>query len=132
MSSAYFAYTTRFYSEARGRIRERFAALSAAWPPELLQADPVKRIAFYGAGDVAEIGYVCLQETDLSVAAVFDVDSTRCFFGTPVRSIARLAMPSEWDDFHILVVMAFDAATQNRVREQLTAAHFPPDRIFWI
>lgn len=129
MSSAYFAYTTRFYSEARGRIRDRFSALSSQWPRELLQTSPVKRIAFYGAGDVAEIGYVCLQETDLSVAAVFDVDGPRRFFGTPVRPVTDLALRTQWDDFGILVLMAFGQAEIASAVSHLVAVEFPMDRV---
>ncbi len=32
MSSAYFAHSMRFYAEARDRIQDRFAYLSAQWP----------------------------------------------------------------------------------------------------
>ncbi len=132
MSSAYFAYTTRFYVEARGRVRERFATLSASWPPALVSQSGAKRIAFLGATDVAEIGYVCLQETDLAVAVVFDGDGTRRFFGTPVRPVASLATADEWGQFGILVVMAFDAALLATAREHLSTAQFPEDRVFWI
>jgi hypothetical protein len=132
MSSAYFAYTTRFYAETRGRVRDRFALLSAAWPAELAPDRPAKRIAFYGATDVAEIGYVCLQETDLTVTAVFDGDGSRRFFGTPVRPLTHLDRPAEWDAFGILVVMAFDVTMVARAREHLAAARFPAERVFWI
>lgn len=132
MSSAYFAYTTRFYAEARGRVRDRFAVLSTSWPPELLHDSPDKRIAFYGATDVAEIGYVCLQETDLAVTLVFDEDVGRRFFSTPVRPMVQLSNPTEWERFRILVVMAFDVATVARAREHLAAVGFPAHRVFWI
>jgi ribosomal protein S25 len=132
MSSAYFAYTTRFYAETRGRVRERFAVLSATWPAALVRDQPVKRIAFYGAAEVAEIGYVCLQETDLTVTAVFDTDASRRFFGTPVRPLTHLNRPAEWDSFGMLVVMAFDVSVLARCREHLAATQFPADRVFWI
>jgi hypothetical protein len=132
MSSAYFAYTTRFYAETRGRVRERFAVLSASWPAELARDQPARRIAFYGATEVAEIGYVCLQETDLSVTAVFDRDASRRFFGRPVRPLAHLDAPSAWDAFDMLVVMAFDDTVLARCREHLAAVRFPADRVFWI
>jgi predicted transcriptional regulator len=132
MSSAYFAYTTRFYAEARARVRDRFAALSISWPAERSTDSGVKRIAFYGASEVAEIGYVCLQETDLAVSVVFDGDGTRRFFGTPVRAAASLAAPSEWEQFDILVVMAFDVTALAHAREHLAAVRFPAERVFWI
>jgi len=84
-------------------MRERFAVLSTSWRPELSGESGTKRIAFYGATDVSEIGYVCLQETDLTVTAVFGGDGTRRFFGTPVLPMGRLA-----------------------------AVRLPAERIFWI
>lgn len=132
MSRAYFAYTTRFYAETRARVRERFAALSDAWPEDPSRNPAVKRIAFYGAGDVSEIGYVCLQETDLAVSVVFDGDATRPFFGTPVRPMAALANPAEWVRFDMLVVMAFEVAELARARLHLADVRFPSDRVFWI
>jgi len=132
MSSAYFASTTRFYAEARNRIRERLALLSASWPDASKPARVTKRLAFYGAGDVAEIGYICLQETDLAITAVFDEDPGRRFFGTTVRAVRELDSPSTWDAFGVLVVMAFDVAILTRIRAHLAAVQFPAERIFWI
>jgi hypothetical protein len=132
MSSSYFAYTTRFYAEARERVRERFATLSTTWPLDGEGGSDEKKIAFYGATEVAEIGYVCLQETDLKITAVFDGDGTRRFLGTPVRAVAHLAAPAQWQHFGILVVMAFDAAMVAEAREHLSSVGFPSDRIFWI
>jgi hypothetical protein len=106
--------------------------LSAAWRPELSPESGTKHIAFYGATDVAEIGYVCLQETDLTVTAVFDGDGSRRFFGTPVLPVGRLAAPSEWNQFGILVVMAFDVAMVADARAHLAAVRFPAERVFWI
>lgn len=132
MSRAYFAYTTRFYAETRARVRERFAALSHAWPADRSRAPAVKRIAFYGASDVSEIGYVCLQETDLQMTAVFDGDATRRFFGMPVLPTTALANPAERDRFDMLVVMAFDADELTQARAYLADVAFPADRVFWI
>jgi DNA-binding MarR family transcriptional regulator len=132
MSRAYFAYTTRFYAETRARVRERFAALSHAWPVDRSSDPAVKRVAFYGGGDVSEIGYICLQETDLQMSVVFDGAATRRFFGTPVLPVAALQSPAEWQRFDVLVVMTFDVTELARARAVLTDAHFPPDRVFWI
>ena len=86
MTRAYLDYSIRFYSEARERLHHRFAALSSAWRP----AGEAKRIVFYGAGEVAEIGYVCLQETDLELVGVADDQRRRPFFGLPVHPTSAL------------------------------------------
>lgn len=128
MSTAYFASTTRFYAEARDRVRERLSHLSQTWTAG---ADP-KRVAFYVAAEVAEIGYVCLQETDLLVTAVFDGNGRRRFFGEPVRSIDRLACADDWADFDVLVIMSFDDRIRTEAETRLREAGFPADRVFWI
>ena len=65
----------RFYISARDRIREQLAGVGS----------PATRIAFYGTGEIAEIAYVCLQETDLHLVAVVDENAGRRFFGLTVH-----------------------------------------------
>ena len=129
ISTAYLAYTTRFYVEARNRVRERLAALSSGWP---MPIDGGKRVGFYGATDVAEIGFVCLQETDLIVTAVFGDNGTRRFFGTPVHGVGALDDPASWNDFGVLAVMAFEETGRRQAERHLDAICFPPERRFWI
>lgn len=131
MSSAYFAYTTRFYTEARDRIRERFAVLASSWPASIQDA-PAKRVVFYGANEVAEIGYVCLQGTELTVVAVVDDVAGGRFLGMSVKDISWLHTPERWSEFEMLIVMAFSEAETARARRRLAASPFPADRVFWI
>ena len=70
MSRDSLQYSVRFYAEARERIRDRFAELSAEWPSN--NGSSEKRIVFLRTGEVAEIGYVCLQETDLQLVAAIN------------------------------------------------------------
>jgi hypothetical protein len=131
ISTAYFAYTTRFYTEARERVRERLAHLSETWRG----GNGRKRVAFYGAAEAAEIGYVCLDESDLVVTAVFDssgANGRRRFFGEPVRPLDRLARTDEWIDFDMLVVMSFDDRIRQDAEARLRDAGFPAERVFWI
>jgi predicted transcriptional regulator len=129
ISTAYLAYQTRVYAEARNRVRDRLAALSREWTAD--GAGP-KRIAFYGAAEVGEIGYVCLQETDLVVTAVFDGTGRPPFFGTPVRPLDRLASPESWADFDVLVIMSFEDRIRREAEARLSSAGFPPERVFWM
>ncbi|NUR53739.1 MAG: winged helix-turn-helix transcriptional regulator [Acidobacteria bacterium] len=132
MSRAYFAYTTRFYIEARNRVRERFLVLSDTWPASLLDGDGRKRIVFHGAGEVAEIGHVCLHETDLTLVATLDGDSGRRIFGQPVLPTSWLDSKTSWSEFGVLVVMSFDDAQLVDVRARLSALEFPANRVFYI
>ena len=59
----YVQQSYRFYKEARQKLYSLFQGLTQ---------DGVKRIVFYGAGDVAEIAAICLEETLISLVAVVD------------------------------------------------------------
>ena len=105
MSRESLKYSLRFYTEARERISGQFAQLSADWPCDSSE----KRIVFFGTGEVAEIGYVCLQETDLRLTSVFDDERRKPFFGVDVLPTHALR-EVRWDadhGFSALVVMAF-------------------------
>ena len=106
-----------FYMEARNRIRDSFGELSANWPGG--NGHPVaKRIIFYGAGEVAEIGYVCLQETDLRLVGVIDEARERPFFGMQVSQPSLLDDPATDQCFDRIVVMSFD-----HTRREIGRAH---------
>jgi hypothetical protein len=128
IATAYFARSTRVYAEARDRVRERLSGLSRAWDAG---AGP-KRVAFYGAAEVAEIGHVCLQETDLVVTAVFDGNGRRQFFGAPVRPLDWLARSESWQAFDVLVIMSFEDHIRREAEVYLREAGFPMGRVFWI
>ena len=124
MSRRYLQSIFRFYSEARGRIAESFAELSASWPAGTAE----KRIAFVPAADVAEVGYVCLQATDLTLVAVFDDERAKPFFGLPVQRISELA--THEPRFDRLIVMSLGDGDD--IRARLVALDYPLDRVFWI
>ena len=59
----YIQYSYRFYRDARQKLRELF---------QDFMAQGVHRVVFYGAGDLAEIAYVSLQETYIQLVVVVD------------------------------------------------------------
>jgi DNA-binding MarR family transcriptional regulator len=59
----YIQYSYNFYKEARQKLRELYADL---------EQQGISRIVFYGAGDLAEIAYVSLQETSIQLVAIVD------------------------------------------------------------
>ena len=128
MSRVALQNSIRFYVDARDRIREHFATLSKELPGEGLVA---KRIVFYGAGEVAEVGYVCLQGTGLQLVGVVDDHGRERFFDVPVYDPALLhATDINGSPFGRLVVMSFGET--EKIRAQLEAMAIPPDRVFWI
>lgn len=126
LTREYLQGTLQFYTDARERVRDRFRELSA----ELDALGLSKRIVFYGAGEIAEIGYISLQETDLQLVAVVDGQRSKPFFGLPVHPPADLQ--SLWVDgsgFERLVVMSFAA---DGIREELRKSGIKPQLVFWI
>jgi len=80
LSRMYLQYSIRFYTTARVRIRESLTTIGG----------PNTRIVFYGTGEVAEIAYVCLQETNLQLVGVVGDTNGRRFFGVPVYTIDQV------------------------------------------
>ena len=131
MSRNYLQYSVRFYGEARDRIRESFARLSAEWPMDPNGGPTEKRIVFLGTNEVAEIGYICLQETDLELVGVVDDRGRRRFFGVPIHTDGDLQ--SDWiggQPFGRLVVMSFTET--DSILHTLTQARIPEKKVFWI
>lgn len=89
MSQAYFQDSVRFYASARERVGRQLANLSAEWPAGRRVAGR-KSIVFLGTGEVTEIAYICLQETDLQLTGVIDFQGRSRFFGVPVHAAATL------------------------------------------
>ena len=127
----YLDNTLHLYTETRDRIRERLTLLSDEWPAEPDGLNGEKRIVFYGAGDVAEIGYICLQGTDLHLVGVVDDRRTKPFFGIPVNSPDSVrATGLNGQQFDRLVVMSFRQA--DRIRARLESVAMPAAKVFWI
>ena len=88
-------------------------------------------MAFYGAGDVAEIGYAALRQTDLTLVAVVDDERRGKFFEHAIQSSAQLAGSEiAGVSFERLIVMMVNPAPQ--VGSALRARSVPRDRICWL
>jgi hypothetical protein len=140
ITQAYLRNTLSFYAQARNRIRERFDVLSATFNDlpgngngsgngHAVESGE-KRIVFYGAGEVAEIGYICLQETDLGLVAVVDDKATR-FFNVPVYARSELKPTCVGErPYDRLVVMSF--ADAKALREKMAGLDIEESRLFWL
>lgn len=82
LTYAYVQYSYRFYRDARHRTRQLFLQL---------RLEDLKRVAFFGAGDLAEIAYLSLQEFDLAFVGIGDFNGNGgSFFGHRVQSPEEL------------------------------------------
>lgn len=126
LTREYLEGTLKFYADARERVRDRFIELSAALDRE----HRTKRIVFFGAGEIAEIGYISVQHTDLQLVAVVDDARTKPFFGLPVHPEQRLTGNTiDGCAFDRLIVMAF---TADGVQERLDRCGVPAEQVFWL
>ncbi|HEX5480518.1 MAG TPA: winged helix-turn-helix transcriptional regulator [Dehalococcoidia bacterium] len=119
-----------WYAEARNRIRTRLRALSSDWIASP-GAHEHKPVVFYGAGDVAEIAYVCLLQTDLTLVGVVDETRIEPFFGRGVRPLSALG-PDVLDGaaFERVIVTSFDDG--GPIVSKLRDRGCSSDRLFWL
>lgn len=130
MSRAYLDSSVQFYRHTRDRILQRFSTLSSTWPGDRINGSS-KRIVFYGAGDVAEIGYICLADTDLHLTGVVDKSRTKPFFGMSVcapHDLGGLVLRGQ--PFDRLVVMSF--GNTEMLQADIDALDVPLARVFWL
>lgn len=80
--------TIHLYTETREHIRCSLSQISSRCRPN---GDGQKRVVFYGAGDVAEIAYVSLQTTDLTLVGVVDDRRTGRFFNLMISAADQLS-----------------------------------------
>lgn len=71
LTHQYILYFMQHYKAARSKIKELFNELSE---------NNRKRIFFFGLSELAEIAYITLQETDLTLASIIDDELVGCKF----------------------------------------------------
>ncbi len=80
----YIQFSYLFYKEARQKLRKLFQDFTKSG---------VNRVAFFGAGDLAEIAYLSLQETSIELVAIIDEETAENkFFHLVVKN--PKALPS--------------------------------------
>ena len=127
MSAVLLQNSVRFYMTARERIR---ASLASAGPPDAADGGG-NRVVFYGTGEVAEIAYVCLQETNLSLVGVVGPPNGRGFFGLPVQSTDDVRDGSvNGTAYDRLVVTSFD--DREAIRARLDTLGVAAERVHWL
>ena len=120
--------TVHLYTQTRELIR---SSLSAVAERCHVDAAGQKRVVFYGAGDVAEIAYVSLQSTDLTLVGVVDDRRAGRFFDMPICGSEHLSpeMLRTVPYSHVVVTSVRHA---DAIRVQLDARAVPPARVSYI
>jgi hypothetical protein len=84
LTYAYLQFSYQFYRDARSKLKTLLQNLINR---------KVRSVAFFGVGDLAEIAYLSIQETDLEFAGIGDSNGTYGrFFGHPVFDMDRFGM----------------------------------------
>lgn len=79
----YVQYSIQFYKRARDRTSDLFSGLADSG---------VSRVAFCGAGELAEIAFLSLQEAGMELVCVIDENwPRRRFMGAPVIGPGRIS-----------------------------------------
>ena len=106
----HMVYSLHLYRRTRQTLRESLGRMAA---------DGLKRVAFYGPGEAAELAYLTLRELGLEPGAVFGDEPGGAFLGFQVRPLAELTA----EDFDAVVVATFD---RPEATIELLAAHGVP------
>lgn len=120
--------TVRLYTETRDVIRSGLCKVSARCPRD---AHGRKSVVFYGLGDVAEIAYISLQGTGLTLAGAVDDKRTGHFFGLPIQHSSRLSTSSRdsLGPVHLVVTTLRHSAT---IEARLAQLQVPRNRVSFL
>lgn|GEM_PF-4501780 len=120
--------TVRLYTETRDVIRLGLCTVS-----ERCRLDPYgrKSVVFYGAGDVAEIAYVSLQSTDLTLVGVVDDVRDGRFFGMPIHRADMLTAGRVAEEPYSQVVVT-SVRYADKIRTSLEARDVPHTQISYL
>jgi DNA-binding MarR family transcriptional regulator len=114
----YMKYSFNFYKDLRARLNGVFFAI---------EKEGVQKITFYGAGEIAEIAYLSLQETGLTlIEVVDDFKVGKSFFGKKVKPVESL----KEIDCERVIVMAL--ASKDKIQKKARELGITGDKLILI
>ena len=118
--------TVHLYTQTREQIRASLSDVSARCEAD---AAGLKRMVFYGAGDVAEIAYVSLQSTDLTLVGVVDDRRRGRFFNVTIYDPDRLTA-DRLDGVAYSYIIVASIRHTDAIRARIAARGVPSHRVF--
>lgn len=115
LSYEYMQYALELYRNARKKMRRLF---------NTLEKEGVRRVVFYGAGDLAEIAFITLQETRISMIALADEsEAGKPFLGKTICKLERID-PQTYDK----IILTADISPKDAIK-QIKAYRLPWEKI---
>lgn len=120
--------TIHLYTQTRELIRVSLSGVSERCPAD---ASGKKRIVFYGAGDVAEIAYVSLQSTDLTLVGVVDDHRTGRFFELEISPPDQLSADDVCGSAYAHIVVT-SVRHAEAIRARIDARAVPESQVSYL
>lgn len=115
LTAEYLRFSVNFYKDIKQLLLSKF---------EELETKQVKRVLFFGAGEVAELAYLYLQLSRLELAGVIDEpEKEKDFFGMKIKGREALA-ETDWD-----VILLTRLENTEGIIRKLEQSGIGPDRI---
>jgi len=114
----YIQHSYIFYKEARQKLRDLYTDL---------EKQGITRIIFYGAGDLAEIAYISLQETTIQLVAIVD-DAKR---GTQFMKFL-VADPARLDSIAYDRILVTTINSRNAILQRIAQSGISPELVIEI
>jgi DNA-binding MarR family transcriptional regulator len=115
LTAEYLRYSINFYRDIKELLLSKF---------DEMDSKHMKRILFYGAGEVAELAYLYLQLTPLELTGMIDDKiKGKNFFGFVVRGTENVH-DMDWD---MILLTRLDSTEE--IFQRLTQEGIGPDRI---
>lgn len=118
--------TIHLYTQTREQIRSSLVDLSGHCA---VLPSGEKRVVFYGAGDVAEITYVSLQRTDLTLVGVVDDQRRGKFFDVTICGPDGLS-PAGLNGAEYSHVIVASIRHSETIQARISERGVPQSRVF--
>jgi DNA-binding MarR family transcriptional regulator len=115
LTAEYLRYSLNFYRDIKQLLLGKFHEM---------EANHVKRVLFFGAGEVAELAFLYLQLSPLELAGLIDEqEKGKDFFGVRIKGFENLT-DVDWD---MILLTRLDNTEE--IIQNLTQAGIGPERI---